>query len=162
MESTHQLSKHAHVIQELLSKHNLNTSVVEFPASTRTAQEAATVIGCTVAEIAKSLIFKTAVTNRPILIIASGVNRVNEKRIEALVQEKIVKADADFVKEITGFAIGGVAPFGHTHKIGFIFIDPSLLQFNTVWAAAGTPNSVFNIPTATLINISSGTVTSIT
>ncbi len=127
----------------------------EFDASTRSAAEAAAAIGCSVAEIAKSLVFRAKGSNRPILVIASGVNRVDEKRIEAALGETIAKADADFVRAETGFAIGGVAPVGHTGK-PIIFLDDDLFAFQTIWAAAGSPRSVFPLTPADLLRITGG------
>lgn len=104
------LSKSAQNVQDALSKKGLSFKVVELAASTRTANDAAATIGCEVAQIIKSLIFRTRDTHRPILVLASGVNRVNEKTIEMQLGEKITKADADFTREVTGFAIGGIPP----------------------------------------------------
>ncbi len=125
------------------------------PASTRTAQEAAQAIGCQVAQIVKSLIFKTRQTHRPILVIASGVNRVNEKRLAELVGEPIERASADFVREQTGFAIGGVPPLGHAHPLE-VFVDRDLSQYDVIWAAAGTPFAVFRLTPAELEKITPG------
>jgi prolyl-tRNA editing enzyme YbaK/EbsC (Cys-tRNA(Pro) deacylase) len=95
------------------------------------------------------------------LILASGPNRVNEKTIESYVGEKIIKADADFTREVTGFAIGGIPPIGHKQEIELIFIDQDLLKFNDVWAAAGTPNAVFNLRSNDLLEMTNGKVISI-
>lgn len=118
--------------------------VLEFDASTRTAADAAAAIGCEVAQIAKSIIFKAAESGRAVLVITSGVNRVDEKKIRALVGEKIERADADFVRERTGFAIGGVPPVGHATP-PLVFIDQDLRNYPTLWAAGGTPNAVFEV-----------------
>jgi Cys-tRNA(Pro) deacylase len=125
--------------------------VLEVEASTRTSEEAAAAIGCTVAEIAKSLIFKAA-DGRPVLVIASGVNRVDEKKVRALLGQKIERADADFVRAATGYVIGGVPPVGHV-TAPIVVIDSDLQQFPAVWAAAGTPNAVFSIAPADLIRL---------
>jgi prolyl-tRNA editing enzyme YbaK/EbsC (Cys-tRNA(Pro) deacylase) len=130
--------------------------VLEFEASTRTSQEAAAAIGCTVAEIAKSLIFKSA-EGRAVLVIASGVNRVDEKKVRGLLGQKIERADADFVRDRTGYAIGGVPPVGHASS-PIVLIDSHLQRFATVWAAAGTPNAVFKIAPADLIRLTKGQV----
>jgi prolyl-tRNA editing enzyme YbaK/EbsC (Cys-tRNA(Pro) deacylase) len=114
-----------------------------------------------VAQIVKSLLFHSVNTNQPILILASGINRVNEKLIEKLISEKIVKADADFTREITGFAIGGVPPVGHKQKIDQIFIDEDLLKFEKLWAAAGTPNAVFSLCSSDLGNLTGGRIVTI-
>jgi Cys-tRNA(Pro) deacylase len=130
--------------------------VVEFEVSTRTSEDAAAAIGCTVAEIAKSLVFKS-VSGGPVLVIASGVNRVDEKKVRALLGEKIGRADADFVREATGFAIGGVPPIGHATP-PVVLIDADLERFSTVWAAAGTRNAVFKITPPDLIRLTQGRV----
>ena len=148
-----QLTNSAQAVQQALDKAGLNQSkVLELPSSTRTAVDAASSIGCAVAQIVKSLIFKTKDTNKPILVLVSGSNRVNEQSVASQIGESIVKADADFTKSITGFAIGGIPPIGHKTKIDMIFIDKTLLDFSGVWAAAGTPNAVFCIKTADLLN----------
>jgi prolyl-tRNA editing enzyme YbaK/EbsC (Cys-tRNA(Pro) deacylase) len=145
-------------VQEALACKGLDCNIIEFSELTRTAQEAAQAIGCDVAQIAKSLIFKTKSTNKPILLLVSGANRVNEKLIEEHLKEKITKADADFTREVTGFAIGGIPPIGHVQQINDIFIDKDLLKFEIVWAAAGTPNSVFNLTSENLVNITKGKI----
>jgi prolyl-tRNA editing enzyme YbaK/EbsC (Cys-tRNA(Pro) deacylase) len=119
-------------------------TVLEFDASTRTSAEAAAAIGCEVAEIAKSLVFKGAQTGRPVLVVASGTNRVDEKKVARLIGEKISRADAEFVRAATGFAIGGVPPVGHA-TAPITVIDEDLLRFAAIWAAAGTPNAVFKL-----------------
>jgi prolyl-tRNA editing enzyme YbaK/EbsC (Cys-tRNA(Pro) deacylase) len=119
-----------------------DSEVLEFADSTHTAAEAAQAIGCTVAQIAKSLIFRGARSDRSILVVASGTNRVDERKIAALLGEKIIRADADFVRAQTGFAIGGVPPVGHAMP-AFVLLDQDLQTFETIWAAAGTPNAVF-------------------
>jgi prolyl-tRNA editing enzyme YbaK/EbsC (Cys-tRNA(Pro) deacylase) len=130
--------------------------VVEFDASTRTSEDAAAAIGCTVAEIAKSLVFKAA-SGRPVLVIASGTNRVDEKKVRALLGEKIARADADFVREATGYAIGGVPPLAHA-TAPVVLIDGDLEAFATIWAAAGTPNAVFRLTPADLVRLTGGQV----
>ena len=129
--------------------------VMEFDASTRTAADAAAAIGCEVAEIAKSLIFRGANSGRAILIIASGADRVDEKKAAAAVGEPIARADADFVREQTGFAIGGVPPVGHKQQ-PIVLIEESLIPFAEIWAAAGTPNSVFRLTPAELVELTGG------
>lgn len=130
--------------------------VLEFDAGTRTAEDAATAIGCKVAQIAKSLVFRAA-SERPVLVVASGVHRVDEKTISALVGEPIARADADFVREATGFAIGGVPPVGH-RMAPVALIDESLMAFEEIWAAAGTPNAVFRLTPTELVQLTGGTV----
>lgn len=157
------LSKSAQSVQSVLINQGLDCQVLELSDSTRTAMEAASTIGCEVAQIVKSLIFKTTLTHQPILILASGSNRVNEKTIAShMGGGGITKADAAFTKEITGFAIGGVPPIGHQQKIDLIFIDETLLKFDHIWLAAGTPNAVFNLKISDLIKLTGGKVISIT
>jgi len=134
--------------------------VLEFDATTRTAADAAAAIGCTVAQIAKSLIFRGAVSNRPVLVIASGVNRVDEAKVAETLGEAIARADADFVRERTGFAIGGVPPVGHKDP-PIVLIDESLLTFAEIWAAAGTPNAVFRLTPPDLVALTGGRVAAI-
>jgi prolyl-tRNA editing enzyme YbaK/EbsC (Cys-tRNA(Pro) deacylase) len=129
--------------------------VLEFDASTRTAADAAAAIGCEVAQIAKSLIFRGANSGGAVLIIASGVDRVDEKKAALAAGEPIVRADADFVREATGFAIGGVPPVGHKTK-PVVLIEESLMQFDEIWAAAGTPNAVFRLMPADLVELTGG------
>src|SRR5262245_9797289 len=123
--------------------------VLEFDASTRTSEDAAAAVGCTVAEIAKSLICKSA-EGRPVLVIASGINRVDEKKVAELLGGKIKRADADFVRDRTGYAIGGVPPIGHATP-PIVLIDSDLERFASIWAAAGTPNAVFRLTPADLV-----------
>ena len=129
--------------------------VLEFDASTRTAADASAAIGCDVAQIAKSLIFRGANSGRAVLIIASGADRVDEKKAAAAVGEPIARADADFVREQTGFAIGGVPPVGHKQQ-PIVLIEESLMRFAEIWAAAGTPNSVFRLTPAELVELTGG------
>ena len=158
---TQSLTKSAQSVQSALDSKGLKCTVLELPASTRTAVDAATAIGCDVSQIVKSLIFKTKETNKPVLVLASGPHRVNEKSVEAALGESITKADADFTREVTGFAIGGIPPIGHHRKIDLIFIDEDLLKFESVWAAAGTPNAVFNFQGKDLLSMTEGRVVSI-
>jgi len=130
---------------------------VEFGESTRSAKDAAAAIGCELGQIVKSLVFKTGKTERPVLILASGVNRVSEALIRDALGEKLGKADAEFVRQSTGFAIGGVPPFGLANKLP-IFIDEDLLKYSTLWAAAGTPNAVFELTPHELLEASEGIV----
>jgi len=134
--------------------------VVELPASTRSAQEAARAIGCQVAQIAKSLIFRGTETGRPLLVIASGANRVDEAAVGRVFGELIAKADADFVRQRTGFAIGGVPPVGHTEPLPTL-IDADLLAYAEIWAAAGTPHAVFRLTPADLLRVTGGRVVAV-
>ncbi len=155
------LSPSAARVQEALRRAGFSHQVMEHTQTTRSAQEAADAIGCTVAQIAKSLVFRGRETGQAILVIASGPNRVNEAAIAALVGEKIEKPDADFVRAQTGFAIGGVPPLGHTTPL-MTFIDEDLMQHETIWAAAGTPNAVFPLAPTDLLRMTGGRVVSVT
>jgi len=158
---TTKLKKAAKTVQDLIYKYGLNCEVHEFESGTRTAIDAANSIGCAVGQISKSLIFRSS-SNNPILILASGPNRVDEKLMSLHINESIEKADADFTRKITGFAIGGIPPIGHLTQIKSIFIDKDLLQYDDVWAAAGTPNTVFNIKIKDLIKMTEGEIVTIT
>ena len=149
------LSKSAQIVQDALLQKNVRFKVVELSESTRSASDAAKAIGCTEAQIIKSLIFKTKETGMPILILASGINRVNEKSVEAALGQQIAKADADFVREMTGFAIGGVPPIGHKNDI-LTLVDSDLINYEELWAAAGTPNSVFSLKSNQLLDLTNG------
>ena len=133
--------------------------VLEFDASTRTAEDAAAAVGCAVGQIAKSLLFRTA-SGKPALVVASGANRVDEKKAAREIGEAIGRADADFVRESTGFAIGGVPPVGHGVQ-PLTLIDADLMGFAEIWAAAGTPNAVFRLTPADLVELTGGRVTSV-
>lgn len=151
------LKKSAAKVQAVLNEFGCELNVVEFSESTRTAQEAADAIGCTVGQIAKSLIFKGRTSQKPILIITSGANRVNEKTIKEYTGEKLKKADAEFVLEHAGFSIGGVPPVGHTKPLT-TFIDEDLMQYEEIWAAAGTPNAVFKLTPKILAEMTKGRI----
>jgi prolyl-tRNA editing enzyme YbaK/EbsC (Cys-tRNA(Pro) deacylase) len=152
---TDELSSSAAKVQAALQTMGLDCQVVELPGSTRTAVEAAQAVGCTVGQIVKSLIFRGKASQRPLLVLASGSNRVDEKRLAALAGEPVEKADAEFTRLHTGFAIGGIPPVGHTEPIT-TFIDEDLLTFGEVWAAAGTPHAVFRIAPPDLVRASGG------
>jgi prolyl-tRNA editing enzyme YbaK/EbsC (Cys-tRNA(Pro) deacylase) len=156
-----ELSASARRVQGALERLGFRYQVVELPRTTRSAAEAAEAVGCQVAQIAKSLVFKGRESGRPILVIASGANRVDERALGELVGEPIGKADADFVRQATGFAIGGVAPVGHVQPVR-TFIDEDLLRHDAIWAAAGTPNAVFRLAPADLVAMTSGRVVVIT
>ena len=129
--------------------------VLEFDAGTRTAADAAAAIGCAVAQIAKSLVFRAEASGRAVLVIASGVNRVDEAKVAHIVGEKIGRADADFVRLKTGFAIGGVPPVAHAEPSPTL-IDDALFAFAEIWAAAGTPNAVFRLTPGDLLRLTGG------
>ena len=134
-------------------------TVVEFDESTHTAQEAADAIGCLLAQIAKSILFRSA-SGKPVLVIASGTNRVDEKKVRSLLGEKIERASPDFVKESTGFEVGGVPPLGHSSAC-VVYLDEDLKAYPTLWAAGGTPNAVFEIGFAKLAEMSGAMVADI-
>lgn len=129
-------------VQSILASGGVQTQVVEFEQSTHTSAEAAAAIGCTVAEIAKSILFRGRQSGTPIMVVASGSNRVSEKKVAALIGEKLDRADADFVRSATGYVIGGVAPVGHAQPVKLL-LDEDLRRFSQIWAAAGTPFAVF-------------------
>lgn len=135
-------------------------AVVEFETSTHTAADAATAIGCDVAQIAKSILFRAALSGKPVMVVASGRNRVDDKKIRTLLGEKIERASPEFVKEMTGFEVGGVPPVAHAQAVRVI-IDQDLQQFKTLWAAGGTPNAVFEIGFDDLIRLTGGKVADI-
>jgi prolyl-tRNA editing enzyme YbaK/EbsC (Cys-tRNA(Pro) deacylase) len=139
------LSKRARQFQAVLDERGTGLTVIELPDSTRTAQDAANTLGCSTAQIVKSLVFRDAETGAPVMVLASGPNRVDEAVIAGHLGHQIAKADADFVKEATGYSIGGVPPLGHRNPVT-LFVDEDLLGFDEVWAAAGTPHAVFKIP----------------
>ncbi len=150
-------SRSARRVQEALAARGFDFEVREFPESTRTSAEAAAAIGCAVGEIAKSLVFRGAESDEAVLIIASGANRVDPAKAEALLGEAIGRADADFVRAATGFAIGGVPPLGHDRPL-VTLIDEDLLAFEVIWAAAGTPNAVFRLSPKDLGDLTGGRV----
>lgn len=133
-------------------------NIVEFPAGTRTAADAAAAIGCEVAQIAKSLVFRAG--DVPLLVITSGTNRANVKKLEALVGCSVTRADAEWVRQVTGFAIGGVAPVGHQSP-AIVLLDEDLLSLDPVWAAAGSPNHVFKTSSQVLADIANARIADI-
>jgi prolyl-tRNA editing enzyme YbaK/EbsC (Cys-tRNA(Pro) deacylase) len=151
------LSPSAQKIQDQIKSLGYSYTVVEHSESTRTAQEAADRAGCELGQIVKSLIFKGRESGKPILVLTSGANRVDEKRISGYAGEPISRADADFVRNVTGFAIGGVPPVGHIQKME-TYIDEDFLKYRTIWAAAGTPNAIFELQTEDLQKMTNGSV----
>ena len=144
-------------VQQTLKSLGFSDEIVIFPDSTRTAIEAAQAVGCSVGQIVKSLVFKGAQSHKPVLALVSGANRVNEKRLGSLVGEDIEKAGADFVRQHTGFAVGGVPPVGHVAHLA-TFIDRDLLQYDEIWAAAGSPHAVFRLTPGDLQSMTGGEV----
>ena len=147
-------------VRQALAGLGLVPDIKEFSETTRTSAEAAAAIGCTVAQIAKSVVFRAVGLNRVVLVMASGANRVDEKLVGAAVGDRIAKADATFVRDKTGFAIGGVAPVGHVKPI-LTLVDQHLLAFDEVWAAAGHPNTVFRLTPAELVRMTAGRVVTV-
>ena len=131
-------------VQAVAETLGLPVRVTIMPAATRTADEAAAACGCAVGQIVKSLIFKGKESGRAYLLLVSGANRVNEEAVGVRLGEAIVRPDADFARSTTGFAIGGIPPFGHATPL-VPWLDADLLQYETVWAAAGTPHAVFAV-----------------
>lgn len=140
--ATHPTALHT---QQLLDGAGLATRVVEFEQPTRTSAEAAEAIGCTIAEIAKSVVFRNKSGDGAVVVVASGANRVSEAKVAAALGLRLGRANADFVRAATGYVIGGVAPVGHSGPVTLL-LDEDLRQFATIWAAAGTPFSVFPLP----------------
>ena len=148
-------SPSARRVQAVLKEKGLTVQVQVLSDSTRTSVEAAAAVGCEVGQIAKSLIFRTKQTRRPILVIASGPNRVNEKKLAERLGEPIERADPEWVREITGFAIGGIPPVAHLTPVETL-LDEDLWQYQQIWAAGGTPHSLFDLTPDQLAEITGG------
>lgn len=155
-----ELRKSAVRVQATLDRFGLALMVTEMKDSTRTAQEAADAVGCQVGQIAKSLVFRGKNSDEPLLVIASGANRVNEKRLGEYAGEAVVKPDAEYVLAKTGYAIGGIPPVGHLQELKCL-IDEDIFGYEEIWAAAGTPNAVFRLTPAQLLTITGGQVVSV-
>ncbi|WP_018467169.1 YbaK/EbsC family protein [Calidithermus timidus] len=152
------LSPSAQKVQDVLRERGFGElEVVEMPVSTRTAQEAADAVGCSVGQIVKSLIFRGAESGRPYLLLVSGSKRVDEVKVGERLGERLERAKPDWVREVSGFAIGGVPPVGHATPLEAL-IDPDLLQYEQVWAAAGTPNALFALTPQQLVALTGGRV----
>jgi len=147
-------------VQKALQDLGFALQVEELPQTTRTSAEAASAVGCQVGQIAKSLVFRGKHTGRPVLVIASGANRVNENLLAELVGEPVEKPDAGYVRDRTGFVIGGVAPVGLAEPLD-VFVDRELLRYPEIWAAAGNPNAVFRLTGADLLKITGGKLVSV-
>jgi prolyl-tRNA editing enzyme YbaK/EbsC (Cys-tRNA(Pro) deacylase) len=139
-----ELPASAQKVQDAATALGLGVDVREMAQPTRTAEEAAAACGVTVGQIIKSLVFLGADSGKPYLLLVSGANRVNEKGVAAHLGEKLKRPDAEYVRNLTGFAIGGIPPFGHATALA-TYMDADLLQYDVVWAAAGTPRAVFPI-----------------
>jgi prolyl-tRNA editing enzyme YbaK/EbsC (Cys-tRNA(Pro) deacylase) len=160
------LKSSAQRVQDALAAAGFANQVIEVPDSTRTAAEAAAALGCEVAHIVKSLVFRARTTGRPVMVLASGANRVDEKAAAAVIGEPLERADPDFVREHTGYAIGGVPPLGHATTAGeamslMCLVDEDLLAFARIWAAAGHPHAVFALTPAELVRMTAGQVAAI-
>jgi prolyl-tRNA editing enzyme YbaK/EbsC (Cys-tRNA(Pro) deacylase) len=130
-------------------------TVKTFPQETRTAVEAARAVGCELGQIVKSLVFVAG--GRPVVALVSGANRLDERRLASVAGEPVVKADAEIARHATGYSIGGVPPFGHATEVP-VYMDRDLLGYELVWAAAGRPDSVFEIAPDRLRELSNATV----
>lgn len=155
------LSSGVQQVRQAIKSHGLDCQVIEMEATTRSAEDAAQAVGCRVEQIVKSLVFKGKKAQTPILILASGANRVNVKNLKEHVSGAVKMAHPDFVQAKTGFAIGGVPPVGHSQPLK-TFIDKDLMQYEEIWAAAGTANTMFKITPQDLQKITAGQVISIT
>ncbi len=153
------LSASSQKVQGVLDTFKLQHQVFELEVPVKTVQQAADVVGCKVAQIAKSLIF-TSESGKPVLVIASGSNRVSETKLTSIIGESISRATPDFVRSSTGFAIGGIPPVGHAVQ-PVVVIDQDLLELGSIWAAAGHPNSLFELNPAHLEQMTGGTVANI-
>lgn len=153
------LSPSAQRVADALAAAGVTTTIVEYDVPARTSAEAAAVLGCTVAQIAKSLVFRAA-SGAPVLVIASGANRVDEAKVAAELGEPIGKADAAFVRECTGYAIGGIPPLGHARPLTTL-VDRDLLQYEVVYAAGGTPHAMFPLSPAELVRVAGGGVANV-
>lgn len=151
------LSPSAQRVQDALTEAGFALTVLELEQSTRTSADAAAAVGCTVGQIVKSIVFRAADSGRVVLVLTSGANRVSERAIAERLGEPLAKADADFVRARTGFVIGGVAPVGHREP-PVTYIDEDLLQYDEIWAAAGTPSAVFRLTPDELARMSGGVV----
>lgn len=149
-----------HPVLQALQKAGISTTIHTFSSSTRTASDAANSIGCSVGQIVKSLVFRLVSSDTPVLVLISGSDRASEERLAQVLKDKVERANADFVRQQTGYSIGGVPPLGHPEKLRTI-VDDNLLQYETVWAAAGTPYSVFSLTTTDLLRATSGELYSV-
>ncbi|MBN9386461.1 MAG: YbaK/EbsC family protein [Chloroflexi bacterium] len=155
-----ELSSSAQKVQAALKELGYDYQVQEMPSATRTAPEAAATLGCQVDQIVKSLIFRTKHSGQAVLVAASGSNRVNEKALAARLGEPLERATPEFVRQQTGYAIGGVPPLGYANPV-LAFIDEDLLQYNRVYAAGGTPHTIFGLAPADLVKMTGGEVINI-
>lgn len=143
--------------QEKLLALGYDNEVMQLDESTRTAEEAAEAIGCDIDQIVKSIVFRLENSGEALLILVSGVHQVDEEKVSAFIGDQLKKADADFVKEKTGYVIGGVPPVGHTTEIKTL-IDEKLITYESIWAAAGHPKAVFHLDGEELLRITHGEI----
>ncbi|MGA3217972.1 MAG: YbaK/EbsC family protein [Acidimicrobiales bacterium] len=155
-----ELSRTSARVADELRRLGATAEVREMPESTRTADEAAAAVGCSVAQIVKSLVFRSVAADEPVLVLVSGADRVDEARLAEVVGEEVERATGKFVRERTGYAIGGVPPVGHAQPVA-TYLDEHLLDHALVWAAAGTPRAVFSIAPADLLRITSARVVAV-
>jgi len=155
-----ELPASAQRVAEALAAAGVTTTVVVLDRPARTSADAAAAVGCEVGQIAKSLVFRLGESGRPLLVIASGANRVDETRVGALLGEPIGRADAEFVRAHTGFAIGGVAPLAHPAPLTTL-IDRDLLKWDAIWAAGGHPNTVFRLTPDELVRLTRAPVVAV-
>jgi prolyl-tRNA editing enzyme YbaK/EbsC (Cys-tRNA(Pro) deacylase) len=148
------------LVAEILRDFGHPHKIVALPDDAHTAQAAADAIHCQVSQIAKSIIFKLEPSKTALLVVASGVNRIDEKKVETVIGERLTKANAKFVRDQTGFVIGGVSPIGHINSIQ-ILIDEDLFQYDKIWAAAGHPKTVFEMTPDELLLMTKGKVVSV-
>ena len=145
---------------EAFKQENINIEILNLDVSTKTSQEAADAVNCDIKQIAKSIVFFESSKNKLVQIFVSGPNRVNLETFQNQTKLKIEKADADYVRESTGFAIGGVAPLGHKNK-PLYFFDNTLVEFDELWCAAGTPSSLFKLKTEDLLKVTQAKILNI-
>jgi Cys-tRNA(Pro) deacylase len=144
-------------VRNILLEHDLKDTIKKLDQSTHTAAQAAQAIDCEIDQIAKSLIFQTVKDKQGILVITSGANRVDTTKVGKAFGEKVKMASPKFVKELSGYSVGGVPPFGHKSQIQ-TFIDKHLTTFDLIWAAAGSSNSIFSISPQKLEEITKATI----
>lgn len=152
-----ELSISAQRVQFALSEQGIDCEILELAKTTATAEQAAEAVGCQVSQIVKSLVFRGKKSGLPFLLLVSGSNRVNTKKVSAVVAETVKMAPPEYVHQKTGYSVGGVPPMGHLEDIK-TFVDEDLLQFDALWAAAGTSHALFKLSSADLVRITNGQV----
>jgi prolyl-tRNA editing enzyme YbaK/EbsC (Cys-tRNA(Pro) deacylase) len=155
------LSASAQKVQDAAKAAGLSVTVIERAESTRTAEEAAAACGCAVGQIVKSLVFRGASSGKPYLMLVSGTNRLNETGVAAVLGESLTRPDAAYVREVTGYAIGGIPPLGHATPM-HVFIDRDLMAHDVVWAAAGTPRAIFAVAPGALADAVGAKIVTVT